>query len=109
MINMEKTIPSYMVSLSENSFEKLEELFEFQYSKFIYVYWLINGYYKETESLKFKTKSDGEILKIDLVLSDKFDVKPIIADIKNNIDDDTNIKISHKKNVINIEISKNEF
>ena len=106
---MEKSIPSYMVSLSDNNFETLEELFEFMYSKCIHMYWILKDYSDDIEKLTYKSKDKKGTLKIEIVLSNKEDPKTVVNNIKKSVNDnDAEIKISYKKNVINIEISKNE-
>lgn len=108
---MKKNIPTYMLILSEDNFEVLEEIFERSYSKFIFLYWLICDYSDSIEEIKYKNKNkEYDILKIEITFAPKTNIKKIIEEINSSIEDEENVSVSIKrqKNIINIEISKAE-
>jgi hypothetical protein len=100
---MKKNIPAYLNTLSDDSFEILEEIFSHKYSKFLYLYWLIRDYSDSISSFQYK-ESDNNVLKIDIVIEKK---KPttVMKEISSNASDDKNLLLYNDGKTIHIEIT----
>lgn len=104
---MKKSMPAYVAALSEESFSVLEEIFEDKYQKFIEFYWLIREYSDFITKIKYK-KTKKEILKISVKL-DGIDIDRVYDDIRDQITEKDNVKISKGDELIHLEIHKDEM
>ena len=105
-MDMKKSMPEYIATLSDDDFEILEEIFEDKYQKFLDVYWLIRDYSEYITTLKYK-KTKKEILKIEFTVT-KISVDKVMDQINSNIKSGSNILVTNDGKVIKIEITKDE-
>lgn len=104
---MAKSMTEQVIELSDNDFDKLEEIFLDKYQKFIQLYWLLYGWDALIDQLIYND-SEASVLVVDVELSS--DAKPAeqMKKIKSAIKEMDNVTCSRKKNRIRIEISKEE-
>lgn len=104
---MKKSMTEYISSLTNDNYERLEELISKKYRKFIKLYWLISDYSNYISILQYKnTKHDT--LKIKLRLS-MIDINKVISDLLKQTSNDDSITIKLLDDgLINIEIKKDE-
>ena len=104
---MKCTIPEYAITLSNNDFSILEDIFENKYKKFIEVFFIISNHSDYIEKLTyFKTKKEKLKICLDIKKSKVEKVYNKILDIVSN---KNNISVKNSDNEIHIEIKdKNE-
>ena len=98
---------NYLYALSEDDMDVLYEIIAMKYRKFIRLYWLLKDFSDNIIKLKYKEKTDLNVLKIVVVFSN-IDVDKICKKLTSNLDDSDNITIESTKNEINIKILKDE-
>lgn len=103
---MKKSMPEYVLALSDGDYDILEEIFTEKYQKFVQLYWLICKYSDYITSLSYK-ETKKEVLKVDLTLA-KLKVSKVLEDMNSEILDDDDILVWNEKKVIHIEITKDE-
>lgn len=104
---MKKSMTNYLYALSEDDMDVLYEIIAMKYRKFIRLYWLLKDFSDNIIKLKYKEKTDLNVLKIVVVFSN-IDVDKICKKLTSNLDDSDNITIESTKNEINIKILKDE-
>lgn len=104
---MKKSMTNYLYALSEDDMDVLYEIIAMKYRKFIRLYWLLKDFSDNIIKLKYKEKTDLNVLKIVVVFSN-IDVDKICKKLNSNLDDSDNITIESTKNEINIKILKDE-
>jgi hypothetical protein len=98
---------NYLYALSEDDMDVLYEIIAMKYRKFIRLYWLLKDFSDNIIKLKYKEKTELNVLKIVVVFSN-IDVDKICKKLNSNLDDSDNITIESTKNEINIKILKDE-
>lgn len=104
---MKKSMTNYLYALSEDDMDVLYEIIAMKYRKFIRLYWLLKDFSDNIIKLKYKEKTELNVLKIVVVFSN-IDVDKICKKLNSNLDDSDNITIESTKNEINIKILKDE-
>ena len=104
---MKKSMTNYLYALSEDDMDVLYEIIAMKYRKFIRLYWLLKDFSDNIIKLKYKEKTELNVLKIVVVFSN-IDVDKICKKLTSNLDDSDNITIESTKNEINIKILKDE-
>lgn len=104
---MKKSMTNYLYALSEDDMDVLYEIIAMKYRKFIRFYWLLKDFSDNIIKLKYKEKTELNVLKIVVVFSN-IDVDKICKKLNSNLDDSDNITIESTKNEINIKILKDE-
>ena len=104
---MTKSMTNYLYALSEDDMDVLYEIIAMKYRKFIRLYWLLKDFSDNIIKLKYKEKTELNVLKIVVVFSN-IDVDKICKKLNSNLDDSDNITIESTKNEINIKILKDE-
>ena len=79
-------IPNYLMSLSDNDGEKLEEIISNYYEEFLSTYWIIKKYNTEVDTSKYK-KTDTS-LSLSYTFNKGFKVKPILKEIESTYKED---------------------
>jgi hypothetical protein len=99
---MKCTIPEYAITLSNNDFSILEDIFENKYKKFIEVFFIISNHSDYIEKLTyFKTKKEKLKICVDVK---KSKVEKVYEKILEKISDKKNISVKNNDNEIHIEI-----
>lgn len=104
---MKKSMTNYLYALSEDDMDVLYEIIAMKYRKFIRLYWLLKDFSDNIIKLKYKEKTELNVLKIVVVFSN-IDVDKICKKLTSSLDDSDNITIESTKNEINIKILKDE-
>ena len=104
---MKKSMTNYLYALSEDDMDVLYEIIAMKYRKFIRLYWLLKDFSDNIIKLKYKEKTELNVLKIVVVFSN-IDVDKICKKLNSNLDDSDNITIESTKNEISIKILKDE-
>lgn len=104
---MKKSMTNYLYALSEDDMDVLYEIIAMKYRKFIRLYWLLKDFSDNIIKLKYKEKTELNVLKIVVVFSN-IDVDKICKKLNSNLDYSDNITIESTKNEINIKILKDE-
>lgn len=107
---MQHTLPAYVMVLSNNNFETLEEIIMNKYRKFLTLYDLLENYSSDIDTLKYTITKKNK-LKIQLLVKDINSISMLYDNIQDNIQirhtyDD--ISIWKDDNTIYIEIIKEE-
>ena len=88
---MKKSMTEYISALTENNYERLEELISNRYRKFITLYWLICDYSDFITAFEYKD-TDSNQLKIKLKLHD-IDVDEVYDHLISQINDESSIQL----------------
>lgn len=98
-------IPNYLMSLSDNDGEKLEEIISNYYEEFLSTYWIIKKYNTEVDTSKYK-KTDTS-LSLSYTFNKGFKVKPILKEIERKVETSIlDISISSRGQTLTIDITK---
>lgn len=93
---MKKSMTNYLYALSEDDMDVLYEIIAMKYRKFIRLYWLLKDFSDNIIKLKYKEKTELNVLKIVVVFSN-IDVDKICKKLNSNLDDSDNITIESTK------------
>lgn len=105
---MKKSITNYLYALSEDDMDILYEIIAMKYRKFIQLYWLLKDFSNNIIKLKYKEKTEKNILKIVVGFSD-INVNNVVDRLQNEINkSDRDITVELSDNEIIIIISKDE-
>ena len=105
---MKKSITNYLYALSEDDMDILYEIIAMKYRKFIQLYWLLKDFSNNIIKLKYKEKTEKNILKIVVGFSD-INVNNVVDRLQNEINkSDRDITVELSDNEIIIVISKDE-
>ena len=86
---MKKSMTNYLYALSEDDMDVLYEIIAMKYRKFIRLYWLLKDFSDNIIKLKYKEKTELNVLKIVVVFSN-IDVDKICKKLNSNLDDSDN-------------------
>lgn len=106
---MKKSITNYLYALSEDDMDILYEIIAMKYRKFIQLYWLLKDFSNNIIKLKYKEKTEKNILKIVVGFSD-INVNNVVDRLQNEINksSDRDIAVELSDSEIIIVISKDE-
>ena len=105
---MKKCMTNYLYALSEDDADVLFEIISFKYRKFIDLYWLLKDYSDNITSLRYKDKTEKNILQIAVTFSG-IESKAVARILKSSPARTENVSIDVvDKNSMMIELRKEE-
>lgn len=104
---MKKSITNYLYALSENDYDILFEIISLKYRKFIQLYWMLRDFSDNIVGLRYKEKTEKEILKITVTFSG-ITTKEVEKKLLEDLSDSDEVKIKTTKKEIHIEINREE-
>jgi len=105
---MEKKISDYVQALSSSDFDILEEIFLKKYRKFLRFYYIIEDHSDVITSIEYKKCEENKLKVAFSVSESKKSVNKILKELEESLNDDEDVLIHNKKNIITIEITKDE-